>query len=188
MKFLTNLLVSVILTTNCTKDSFTFYKEIKKVRATNKLLISYDVCGLFTSIPLKETIHIVVDSLFDHNPDLKITKIELKNFFDFATSGTHFHFDGSFYDHIDGVGMGSPLGPVLANLFLGYHEANWLQAFKNCETILYRCYVDEIIHLFRSKSDADKFYEFLDKQHPNIKFTFQKQQKNLFRYIYKKQW
>ena len=27
-------------------------------------------------------------------------------------------FEGNFYDQIDGVAMGSPLGPVLANLFL----------------------------------------------------------------------
>ena len=28
------------------------------------------------------------------------------------------------------------------------------------------------------ESDADKFYEVLNKQHPNIKFTFEKQQDN----------
>ena len=87
-KFLTNLLAPVIPTTNCTKDSFTFCEEIKKVRATNKFLISYDVCSLFTSIPLKETIDIAVDLLFEHNPDFQITKNELKKLFDFATSGT----------------------------------------------------------------------------------------------------
>ena len=141
-------------------------------------MISYDVCSLFTSIPLKETIDIAVDLLFEHNPDFKITKNELKKLFDFATSGTHLLFDGSFYDQIDGVAMGSPLGPVLANLFMGYHEANWLQIFKDCEIILYRRYVDDIICLFNSESDADKFYEFLKKQHPNIKFTFEKQQSN----------
>ena len=168
----------VIPTTNCTKDSFTFGKEIKKVRATNKFLISYDVCSLFTSIPLKETIDIAVDLLFEHNPDFKITKTELKNIFDFATSNIHFLFDGSFYDQIDAVTMGSSLGPVLANLFMGYHEANWLQVFKDCEIILYRRYVDDIINLFNSESDADKFYEFLNKQHPNIKFIFEKQQNN----------
>ena len=27
--------------------------------------------------------------------------------------------NGSFYDQIDGVAMGSPLAPVLANLFYG---------------------------------------------------------------------
>ena len=72
-KFLTNLFAPVIPTTNCTKDSFTLCEEIKKVRATNKFLISYDVCGLFTSISWKETIDIAVDLLFEHNPDFKIT-------------------------------------------------------------------------------------------------------------------
>ena len=129
-KFLTNLLVPVILTTNSTKDLFTFCEEIKKVTATTKFLISY-VCRLFTSILLRETIDIAVDLLFEHNPDFKITKNELKKLFDFATSGTRFLFDGSFYDQIDDVAMGSPLGLVLANLFMGYHEVNWLQVFKD---------------------------------------------------------
>ena len=178
-KFLTNLIAPVISTTNCSKDSFTFCEKIKKVRATNKFLISYDVC----SIPLKETIDTAVDLLFEHNPDFKTTKNEFKKLFDFATSGTHFLFDGSFYDQIDGVAMGSPLGPVLANLFMGYHEANWLQIFKDCEIILYRRYVDDIICLFNSESDADKFYKFLNKQHPNIKFTFEKQQNNQISFL-----
>ena len=95
-KFLTNLLAPVIPTTNCTKDSFTFCEEIKKVRATNKFLISYDVCSLFTSIPLKETIDIAVNLLFEHKPGFKITKNELKKLFNSATSGTHFLFDVSF--------------------------------------------------------------------------------------------
>ena len=117
-------------------------------------MISYDVCSLFTSIPLKETIDIAVDLLFEHNPDFKITKNELRKLFDVAISGTHFIFDGSFYDEIDGVAIGSPLGPVLTNLFMGYHEANWLQLFKDCEVILYRRYLDDIICLFNSEYEA----------------------------------
>ena len=74
--------------------------------------------------------------------------------------------------------MRSPLGPVLANLFMGYHEANLLQVFKDQEVILCCCYLDDIICLFNSESDANKFYEFLNKQHSNIKFTFEKQQNN----------
>ena len=84
-------------------------------------------------------------------------------------SGTHFPFDGSLYDQIDGVAMRSPLGPVLANLFMGYHETNyWLQVFKDCEIILYCHYVGDIICLFNSESDVDKFYEFLNKQLSDI--------------------
>ena len=93
-------------------------EEIKKLRATNKLLISYDVYSLFTGITLKETIDIADDLLLEHNPDFKIAKNGLKKLFDFATSGTPFLFDGSFYDQIDREVMGSHLGPVLAILFM----------------------------------------------------------------------
>ena len=135
-------------------------------------MISYNVCSLFTRIPLKETIDFVVDLLFEHKPDLKITKNELKKLFDSDTSGTHFLFDGSLYDQIDGVAMGSPLSPVLANLFIGYHEANRLQVFKDSELILDCHYVDDIVCLFNSESYADRFYEILNKRHPNIKLLF----------------
>ena len=43
-----------------------------------------------------------------------------------------------------------------------------------CEIILYRRYVDDIICLFNCESDADKLFEFLNSQHPNIKFKFEK--------------
>ena len=79
------MLDPIIPTSHCTKDPFTFCEEIKKVSATNRFLISYDVCSLFTSIPLKETIDIAVNLLFEHNPGLNITKAELKKLFEFAT-------------------------------------------------------------------------------------------------------
>ena len=102
-------------------------------------------------------------------------KVILKKLFEFATSGTYLLFQGAFYDQIDGVAMGSPLGPVLANLSMSYYETMWLNSFSEREMILYRRYVDDIICLFNCQSDADKFFEFLNRQHPNIKFTFEKQ-------------
>ena len=38
----------------------------------------------------------------------------LKVLLEFATKRSHFIFSGQYYDQIDGVAMGSPLGPVLA--------------------------------------------------------------------------
>ena len=32
-----------------------------------------------------------------------------------------------FYYQIDGVAMGSPLAPVLANFFMGHYEGLWLE-------------------------------------------------------------
>ena len=118
-KFLTSMLDLVILKDHCTKDSFSFCKEIKKVSSTNKL-ISYDTCSLFTSISLNRTIDLAVKLIFDNNPTIKITKKDLKKHFEFATSKTHILFDGNYYDQIDGIAMGSPLGLVLAKSFYGF--------------------------------------------------------------------
>ena len=41
------------------------------------------------------------------------------------TLETHFIFKGTYYAYqVDGVAMGSPLAPVLANLFMGHHETD----------------------------------------------------------------
>ena len=109
-KFLTALLDPIIPTFHWKKDSFTCCEEIKKVSATNRILISYDVWSLFTSIPLKKTIDIAINLLFEHNPGSNIAKDELKNLFEFTTSDTYFLFQGTFYGQIDGSAMGSPVG------------------------------------------------------------------------------
>ena len=63
-------------------------------------------------------------------------------------------FDNDYYQQIDGVAMGSPLGPTLANAFLSYHEQTWLE---NCPSefkpVLYRRYVDDIFVLFVLKEN-----------------------------------
>ena len=174
-KFLTDVLDPVIATEYCAKDSFSFCKEVQEVSSSNKFMISYDVCSLFTSIPLKETIDIAVNLIVEKYPDLKITRQKLKKLFEFATSGTHLLFDGSFYDQIDGDAMGSPLGPVLADLFMCFYEKRWLDQFQFCDVLFYRRYVDDIICTFNSEQDADEFFKFLNTQHPNIKFTFEKE-------------
>ena len=89
----------------------------------------------------------------------------------FATAETHFLFEGKVYDQIDGVAMGSPLAPVLANLFMGHHEDNWLSNYKESKPIVYKRFVDEIFCLFNNKEEASLFLSFLNNQHPNIKFT-----------------
>ena len=57
-------------------------------------MISYDVVSLFTNVPLSETIDIAVNLIFENKPELKINRRELKKLFEFATSKTHFLFNG----------------------------------------------------------------------------------------------
>ena len=75
------------------------------------------------NIPLDETIDICVNQLFENTDTVEgFTKSELKQLLSLATKESYFIFNGLLYKQIDGVAMGSPLGPSLANAFLSYHE------------------------------------------------------------------
>ena len=105
----------------------------------------------------------------------KLSKSELRSLFTVATAQTHFLFDGSLYDQIDGVAMGSPLAPVLANLFMGHHEKLWLENFQGSKILFYRRYVDDTFCLFHSEHDLIIFFDYINSRHPNIRFTMEKE-------------
>ena len=47
--------------------------------------------------------------------------------------------------------MGSPRGPILANVFLVYQEKNWLERYPlEYRPFYYRKYVDDMFVLFNS--------------------------------------
>ena len=93
---------------------------LKNANLSKRFLVSYDVTSIFTNIPLQETTDIAINIIFSHNPNLNITKKELKKLFLFATSQTQSIFNGKFYNQIDGVAMGSLLVLVLANILIGF--------------------------------------------------------------------
>ena len=72
--------------------------------------------------------------------------------------------------------MGSPLGPTLINIFMCNFENNWL---KDCshslKPIFCRCYIDDIFVLFSSLNPAERFKKCLSSKHPNINFSFEKE-------------
>ena len=80
--------------------------------------------------------------------------------------------------------MGSPLGPILANVFLCFHEQIWLD---NCpvefKPLLYRRFVDHTFLLFRSKEHMEKFRLYLNCLHPNIKFTSEIEENNSISFL-----
>ena len=156
-RFLCDLLSPLVPHHYSCKDSFSFVSEIKNANLSRKILVSYDVTSLFTNIPLQETIDIAINLIFNHNPNLNITRKELKKLFLFATSQTHFMFNSKFYNQIDGVAMGSPLAPVLANIFMDFHESKWLNEYNLRKLKLYLRYVDDILAAFNNEQDSLNF-------------------------------
>ena len=87
-RFLCDLLSPLVLNDYSCKDTFSFVSQIKNGNLSKKFLVSYDVTSLFTNIPFQETIDIAVSLIFNHSPNLNITKKELKKLSLFATSQT----------------------------------------------------------------------------------------------------
>ena len=71
--------------------------------------------------------------------------------------------------------MGSPLAPVLANIFMGFHESKWLNEYNLNKPKFYLRYVDDILAAFDNEQDSLNFLNFLNNRHPNTKFTIGKQ-------------
>ena len=74
----------------------------------------------------------------------------------------------------DGVAMGSPLGPTLANVFLSFHEKKWLEECpEDFKPLFYRRYVDDAFVVFRESEHVQQFLTYLNSKHRNIEFTFE---------------
>ena len=79
-----------------------------------------------------------------------------------------------WYQLIDGVAMGSPLGPTLANFFLATVETKLLAQNLDCSPKLYVRYVGDIFAIFKEEKSCSKFWNVLNRQHKALKFTIKK--------------
>ena len=85
-------------------------------------------------IPLDETIDLCTDLIFDENDksqhrDCLLDRTQFRKLLGFAVKENHFVFNGQLFDQIDGVTIGSPFGPSLANIFMSYPKQRYL---ANC--------------------------------------------------------
>ena len=81
-----------------------------------------------------------------------------------------------FYQQVDGVAMGSPLGSSLANTFLAHFQEIWFNDFPDgFKSVYYKIYVDDIFVLFWFPDQLEKFNEYLNTKHVNIKFNNKKE-------------
>ena len=92
----------------------------------------------------------------------EISKNDFRDLLNLATKELFFTFNSRFYIQVDGVPVESPLGPVLANIFLSHHEENWLNKCPiEFKPSFYRRYIDDIFVLFESRQSAHSLYKYV---------------------------
>ena len=157
------------------KDSFEVVERIRKIQPENTFLSSFDVKKLFTNVPLNEVIQICVDRLYElEKPSIK--KNSFIKLMKIATSDVQFSFNSVIYSQIDGVAMGFPLGPTLANIFIGYLESKVVEDLSS--QVLYVRYMDDCLVISQTEKKNEALFSKLNSLHEKISFTKEIEQDN----------
>ena len=175
---LAQVLVPILapLTTNeySVSNSLLFAEELGLSNLGGLTLASFDISSLFTNIPLDETIQIILEANANKKLGKKIYNHDLlKMALEASTKNCNFIFNEEVYEQIDGVAMGSPLGPTLANIFMCHFEDTFLKNATTNKPVFYRRYVDDILLGFTDPQDIEGFWQYYNTRHANIKFTIE---------------
>ena len=134
---------------------------------------SFDVTSLYTNVPKKEAImectRLLYSGKYKKSSVSKETFIQLA---ELCMCNVLMLTHNGYYRQIDGLAMGSPPAPLLAN--------GWLSRFENKikgSAKVYTRYMDDILREIKV-SQIDKKLSEINNYHPSLKFTMEKENDN----------
>ena len=134
-------------------------------------LVSFDVVSLYTNVPVLEAIDVAADRLycgdFEVPPVSKETFTELMKL---ASTKVIMLTHDEYYIQNDGLAMGSPPAPSLANIWLARRESVIKDTAK-----LFERYMDDIIRSIKHEKIEEKLQQ-INNIHANLKFTIEVEQ------------
>jgi len=81
--------------------------------------VSFDVESLFNQVPIKDTLDIITSS---HEVSFSLIPL-----IEHCLRTTYFSYNNQYYEQTSGAAMGSPISPVIANIFMEHFENEALQ-------------------------------------------------------------
>ena len=131
--------------------------------------MSFDAVSLFTNVPLRKTVNIILKRVYqDRLIKTNSKKRSLKKLLIDVCTKTSFIFNNKIYEQKDGVSMGSPLGPVLVNIIMTELEKKVIKKFVDDGTIkFYGRYVDDALLVIKPK-DTGRIHQALNKFGKNL--------------------
>ena len=141
-------------------------------------LVSFDVTNLFTQVPIAEALAVIEEKLAgDQSLDSRISipVPHLVELVELCLRSSYLQFQDSFYEQTDDAAMGSPLSPIIANLYLEHLEE---EAFRSAplQPKLWRRYVDDTFVIWpHGWDELHHFHQHFNRQHPSIQFTMEEE-------------
>ena len=120
------------------------------------------------------------DNWFNETYDLNLNKNQLRELLELATNQL-FQLNGTLYEQVEGVAMGSPLRPLLANTFTWFIEEK--REEKSELASFYKRYVDDTLAIMPDLNEVNIFLDKLNSRHRNLKFTMEIAEPNTIPFV-----
>ena len=142
-------------------------------------LSSYDVTSLFTLVPIDPTLNVIKDLLEKDEKLNDRTVLSVQDIIEllgFCLHNTHFSFQNKFYEQVEGAPMGSPVSPIVANLYMESFKRKAITSAINPPQAWFR-FVDDT-WVIQQQAHKQGFLDHINSIDPAIKFTVEGNQAN----------
>ncbi|XP_055590954.1 uncharacterized protein LOC129743037 [Uranotaenia lowii] len=158
------------------RNGFDFSNEITKIQIPEGyVMFSLDVVSLYTNVPVQKTYEIIEGKWGEINQHTQIPWLEFLRALKIVLEASFFQYNGKMYKQIFGVGMGSPLSGVVANILLEHLEKEVIAKLKTkgINLITYKRYVDKI----------DEIQNEFNQPFDSINFTVERETNYSIRFL-----
>ena len=154
-------------------NTIDFVQQIKEVKLKqDESMVSYDVTALFTSVPIPPVLKIIEEKLKEDKDLPRRTSMNTRHIIqllEFCLRSTSFVFQGQHFEQVEGAAMGSPLSPIVANIYMEHFETRALETAPHPPS-LWKRYVDDTFFIQKT-AHKEEFFQHLNSIEEKIQFT-----------------
>ena len=187
-KFIVTTLKKIEKLLNFTvQNSYEFIEKLNNLTPLeDEIMVSYDVVSMYTNVDTESALKTLENWLRRHTDILNGTNLSSEGIIklmSLCVSNTYFTHNGKFYKQKQGLPMGSPISPLLANIWLDEIEKCFLSTLSNPPRLWIR-YLDDIFTLVKNLEENLKSYlRRLNNVNDKIKFTEERENNKVLNFL-----